>query len=141
MHDGGEAVDHEWLAPRVALERHARGEIHLLFPTIKTLELLARFGRVADAIDYARSPRPMPPMAPRSPGRAGPKLLVPGDYAYAEIGKLDPDGKGTASYEIVPGTVVQIAPRIRRLTAPNPGAMTGPGTNTYLLGDADRGSR
>src|SRR5262245_13044135 len=140
MHDGREAVGHDWLAPRAALECHARGEIQLLFPTIKTLETLARFGRVADAMEYARSPRPMPAMAPRSAvGRSGPKLLVPGDYAYAEVGKLDPDGTGTASYEIVPGTVVQIAPRIRRLTAPNPGAMTGPGTNSYILGDAGSG--
>jgi glyoxylase-like metal-dependent hydrolase (beta-lactamase superfamily II)/8-oxo-dGTP pyrophosphatase MutT (NUDIX family) len=140
MHDGHEAIDHEWLAPRVALERQAAGTIQLLFPTIKTLELLARFGRVADAMAYARSPRSMPAMAPRSAaGRAGPKLLVPGDYAYAEIGKLDPDGKGNASYEIVPGVTVQVAPRICRLTAPNPGAMTGPGTNTYLLGDAASG--
>jgi glyoxylase-like metal-dependent hydrolase (beta-lactamase superfamily II)/8-oxo-dGTP pyrophosphatase MutT (NUDIX family) len=140
VHDGHEAVGHDWLAPRDALERHAQGAIQLLFPTIKTLELLKRFGRVADALEYAHSPRPMPPMAPRSAvGREGPKLLVPGDYAYAEVGKLDPAGTGTASYEIVPGVTVQIALRIRRLTAPNPGAMTGPGTNTYLLGDAESG--
>lgn len=30
---------------------------------------------------------------------------------------------------------MQIAPGIRRLTAPNPSMMTGPGTNTYLLGE------
>lgn len=35
---------------------------------------------------------------------------------------------------IVPGELVEIAPGVRRLTAPNPGMMTGPGTNTYLLG-------
>lgn len=35
---------------------------------------------------------------------------------------------------IIPGEIVEIAPGIRRLTAPNPGMMTGPGTNTYLLG-------
>ena len=29
---------------------------------------------------------------------------------------------------------VQVSPRIRRLVAPNPSVMTGPGTNTYLIG-------
>jgi glyoxylase-like metal-dependent hydrolase (beta-lactamase superfamily II) len=140
MHDAGETVAHEWIEPRLALERHARGDMQLMFPTMKTLELLAKFARVADALDYAHTPRAMPPMAPRTAtGRDGPKLLVPGDYAYAEVGKLDPEGKGTAAYEILPGVPVQIAPRIVRLTAPNPGMMTGPGTNTYLLGDAASG--
>lgn len=31
-------------------------------------------------------------------------------------------------------TALEVAPGIRRLLAPNPGMMTGPGTNTYLLG-------
>lgn len=30
--------------------------------------------------------------------------------------------------------VVEVAPGIRKLLAPNPGLMTGPGTNTYLIG-------
>lgn len=140
MHDAGETVAHEWVVPRSALERHARGDVQLMFPTLKTLELLAKFDRVADALDYAHTPRAMPPMSPRlAYGRDGPKLLVPGDYAYAEVGKLDPDGTGAAAYEILPGVPVRIAPRILRLTAPNPGVMTGPGTNTYLLGDAASG--
>ena len=32
---------------------------------------------------------------------------------------------------------VQVSPRIRRLVAPNPSVMTGPGTNTYLIGTDD----
>ena len=36
-----------------------------------------------------------------------------------------------------PGRVDEVAPGLRRLTAPNPGLMTGPGTNTYLVGAAD----
>ena len=32
---------------------------------------------------------------------------------------------------------MQIAPGVRRLVAPNPGAMTGSGTNTYLFGEKE----
>ena len=39
--------------------------------------------------------------------------------------------------ELVPGKAVVIAPGVRRLIAPNPGMMTGPGTNTYLIGEGD----
>ena len=35
---------------------------------------------------------------------------------------------------IVPGVAVTIAPGVVRLTAPNPGVMTGPGTNSYIVG-------
>jgi len=33
------------------------------------------------------------------------------------------------------GEVVQLSPLVRRITAPNPGPLTGPGTNTYILGN------
>ena len=36
--------------------------------------------------------------------------------------------------KIVPGEVVQLNPLVRRITAPNPGMMTGPGTNAYIVG-------
>ena len=39
-----------------------------------------------------------------------------------------------AREEIVPGKVVQVNDFILRVTAPNPGMMTGPGTNTYIIG-------
>ena len=62
-------------------------------------------------------------------------MLGAGDGAYAEVGLIDPDGTGRASYEIVPGIPVRLTPMVRRLTAANPGMMTGPGTNSYLVGD------
>lgn len=36
-----------------------------------------------------------------------------------------------------PGTPFRLNSRVRRLVAPNPGVMTGPGTNTYLLGEEE----
>lgn len=34
-----------------------------------------------------------------------------------------------------PGVVSQLTPLVRRIVAPNPSVMTGPGTNTYLVGN------
>ena len=39
------------------------------------------------------------------------------------------------SKPLIPGVVETLGPGVRRLVAPNPGMMTGPGTNTYLVGE------
>ncbi|HEU5443555.1 MAG TPA: MBL fold metallo-hydrolase [Steroidobacteraceae bacterium] len=39
---------------------------------------------------------------------------------------------------IEPGALIRLSTYVRRITAPNPGAMTGPGTNSYLVGAGDR---
>ena len=36
--------------------------------------------------------------------------------------------------ELTAGKVVELSPTVRRVLAPNPNIMTGPGTNTYLIG-------
>lgn len=40
-----------------------------------------------------------------------------------------------ASRDLTPGRLVPIAPGVQRLVAPNASLMTGPGTNSYVLGD------
>lgn len=39
--------------------------------------------------------------------------------------------------DLVSGTLLELAPGVNRLIAPNPGMMTGPGTNTYILGERE----
>jgi 8-oxo-dGTP pyrophosphatase MutT (NUDIX family) len=66
-HDTRETVESVWTTPARALERHAAGEIHLVFPTIKNLEALACFGTTAELLEAARLRRPSsPPSTPAS---------------------------------------------------------------------------
>ena len=39
--------------------------------------------------------------------------------------------------KIVPGEVVRLNDAVQRITAPNPGVMTGPGTNAYIIGHGE----
>jgi glyoxylase-like metal-dependent hydrolase (beta-lactamase superfamily II) len=112
-----------------------------MFPTIKTLESLAPFKCVEELLEYARKPRPKQVMAPvTGVDRSGASHpLIPGDFAYAEIKKLDPDNQGACCSYIQPGQLVTIGQDVLRLTAANPGMMTGPGTNSYLIGNAAQG--
>ncbi|MGO2132836.1 MAG: MBL fold metallo-hydrolase [Halomonas sp.] len=136
--DGQEAVDHVWIAPAEALERARRGQLALSSPTLRTLKELTAFETTQALITDTRRPRQVRPTLPRfASGRDGKKLFYEGDAPYAEIGKIDPQATATAAYEILPGNLVRISDRVLRLTAPNPGVMTGPGTNTYLVGNTE----
>ena len=82
--DGGECVEARWLRPVDALDEGARGELTLVFPTIKHLEQLAEHGSVADALEVARS-RDVEPVQPRVVVRdGGAEVLLPGEPGYED---------------------------------------------------------
>ena len=135
--DQVETINHAWLRPADALDLQKRGEIDLVFATIQTLKALSQFDSVDAMLRHAEGLDAVPALMPRaSTGSKGRRMLLPGDHAYAEVGKLDPYGEGQVWSEIVAGQPVRLSERVRRLTAPNPGYMTGPGTNSYLVESA-----
>src|SRR4051794_39522105 len=51
--DGEETVDSGWFTPAGALAAHERGEIMLVFPTMKTLEHVGAFGTADELLEWA----------------------------------------------------------------------------------------
>lgn len=76
--DGGETVDARWYAPQAALG----DDIELVFPTIKTLEALARFPSADELLAWAagREVEPIEPMVVLEGEVA--RVVLPGEPGY-----------------------------------------------------------
>jgi 8-oxo-dGTP pyrophosphatase MutT (NUDIX family) len=82
--DGGEVVDARWYSPAAALEARARGELFLVFPTIKHLEQLSVFDSADGLLEQARG-REVHPIQPRviTEGETA-RIVLPGEPGYSE---------------------------------------------------------
>jgi 8-oxo-dGTP pyrophosphatase MutT (NUDIX family) len=82
--DGSEVVDARWSSPTAALEARARGELFLVFPTIKHLEQLAVFDSADALLEHARG-REVYPVQPRviTQGETA-RIVLPGEPGYSE---------------------------------------------------------
>jgi 8-oxo-dGTP pyrophosphatase MutT (NUDIX family) len=84
--DGEEIVDHGWFTPQAALDAHTRGDILLVFPTIKHLEQFSAFAS-ADALVAHAAAHDVVPVQPRIvlSGETA-RVLLPGDEGYDAAG-------------------------------------------------------
>lgn len=80
--DGAEIVDARWYRPAAALEDYDRGDLELVFPTIKHLEQLSGFRSAGALIEYAGrlEIRPVQPRVVKHGETA--RILLPGDEGY-----------------------------------------------------------
>jgi len=132
--DETESAELMWLKPADAVA--AERKLKLMLVTEETLRALATFRRAEDAISLAAQRREVPLIMPRIGIAAkGMRPVLPSHWAYAEVGRLDPEGRGDVGIELIPGRAVRLSPRVVRVTADNGGVMTGPGTNSYFVGD------
>jgi glyoxylase-like metal-dependent hydrolase (beta-lactamase superfamily II) len=136
-HDAAETVHDVWITPREALERGTRNEIELVDATRHTLRDLQNFQSAREALEAVRArPEPEVNRACWAQGKDGAKLFRRADPPYFEIHWSDPEETGETSYDLLPGMPKRLDRYVTRIIAPNPGMMTGPGTNTYIVGNA-----
>ncbi|MGT2428846.1 MBL fold metallo-hydrolase [Cupriavidus basilensis] len=133
-HDGEEASGHCWKRPAELLDP-ASG-LKLEPPTRRTLAAIARFGRAQDCYQHAAALSGIARIMPRlGRGEGGLRAVMPEEPCYAELGHIDPEGRGDARCIIEPGVAVRLGARIWRITARAGSDVAGGlGTNTYLVG-------
>ena len=76
MPDGQEIVDARWFEPARALEGSEAGELLMVFPTIKNLEVLARFDTADALLEWASHARGRARSQPRVEGHGETARIV-----------------------------------------------------------------
>ncbi len=139
--DESEQFEPVWVRPVDALTRHAAGDFFMVYPTIRTLERLKAF-TIVDAVlqACAVNDEPLWTSCPRAGWLAGNEArYMEHEAPFGELALVTPDGQIHHHLDWKTDQSVPLLKNVQRLTAPNPGVMTGPGTNSYLVGDPNTG--
>ncbi|MDO9195831.1 MBL fold metallo-hydrolase [Rhodoferax sp.] len=139
--DETEQFEPVWVRPADALARHKAGEFFIIFPTIRTLERLLDHATVDAVLQAcAATEQPLWTSCPRAGLLAGHEArYMEHEHPFGELALVCPDGQIVHALDWQSEQPVALLKNVLRLTAPNPGAMTGPGTNSYLVGDPHTG--
>ncbi len=139
--DESEQFEPVWVRPADALARHQAGGFFIIFPTIRTLEHLLDYASVEAILQAcAATDLPLWTSCPRAGLLSGREArYMEHDLPYGELALVCPDGQIVHPLDWQHEAPVPLLRNVMRLTAPNPSAMTGPGTNSYLIGEPDSG--
>ena len=138
--DEQEQFEPVWVRPADALSRHEAGDFFIIFPTIRTLERLQHYASVDSVLAACASEQPWFTSCPRAGWLAGQEVrYMEHEQPFGELALTCPDGQIAHHLDWQSDQPVRLLKNVQRLTAPNPGVMTGPGTNSYLVGDPDTG--
>lgn len=141
--DGRETVEHQWLRPADALDP-ARG-LRLMNVQRRILQQLGAFDTAAACLAHAQGLQQIPLVMPRRAMAAdGWRAVNPGEPAYAEIARIDPDGEGLGRCELADGLAMFLSPRVLRVTVRRAdllvnGYLVGGERNEWALIDVDTG--
>lgn len=137
--DNREQFEPVWVQPAQALERFQARQMPMIFPTIRTLTRLAQLGST-EGVLAAVVNGPLWKHSPRTGLQSGKEARFTEDEApYGELAMVCPDGQCLHPLDWQSEQPVPLRKNLLRLTAPNASVMTGPGTNSYLVGEAATG--
>lgn len=138
--DEAEQFEPVWVRPADAIARHEAGQFFMIFPTIRTLQRLAKFGNTQAVLDALAGEQPLWVSCPRAGLLAGKEArYMEDEMPFGELALVCPDGQIVHPLDWQTDHPVPLLRNVQRLTAPNSGVMTGPGTNSYLVGDPTTG--
>jgi recombination protein RecT len=138
--DEAEQFAPQWVRPQEALDLHRDQQFPMIFPTIRTLERLLAYASVDQVLSACQHEQALWLSCPRSGLLQGKQRhYMEQDAPFGELALVSPDGLYLHTLDWQHVRPVALRQNLLRLTAPNSGMMTGPGTNSYIVGDAQTG--